>query len=226
MKNKVNILTFLMMAILPACHHSPNNQKSEITKSAYLDTNGADTLIASHHASQITWKGFKPGGEHTGMVNLKPDGIILIKGNQLVGLDIAIDLTSIADSDLTDPKMNEMLIKHLKSPDFFNVDSFPTAHFVLSGLSKTVNNGPFAYMLSGNMTIKNITRPISFKANIDIKENSFSAESEPFMLNRTQWNVNYGSKSIFKELTDKFINDEFSVQILLKSMQPISMQTL
>jgi hypothetical protein len=217
MKTKT-VFLLLLIGVFVACNQTPKSKTQQESINSNLVTTGADTLAACPHSSQINWKGFKPAGEHSGIVKLKPGGIILVKVNQLVGIDVVIDLTSITDSDLTDPKMNEMLVKHLKSPDFFNVDSFPTARFILTGISKTNDNSQFEYLVSGNMTIKNITKPITFKANYKIEDGIFSAESESFMIDRTQWKVNYGSKSIFKELTDKFINDEFSIQISLKSM--------
>jgi polyisoprenoid-binding protein YceI len=218
MKQRIVLIATILGLFIVACNQSPKEKTAVKSTAISLDVADADTLIASQNTSKIIWKGFKPGGEHTGFVNLKSNGVVLVKDNQLVGGNFIIDLTSITDTDLSDPEMNGKLIGHLKSADFFNVDSFPEARFVLSGVSKVEGDNQYAYLLSGDLTIKNITKPISFKTNLEIDGHTFSAESEPFMLDRTQWNVNYGSKSIFKELTDKFINDEFSIQISLKSI--------
>jgi polyisoprenoid-binding protein YceI len=217
MKVKIVLLSVLVVLTAIACNQTTKEKANVSNASGILDPTGADTLVACHHSSKVNWIGFKPGGQHNGTVNLSPGGIILVKNNQLVGADINIDLTTIANIDLADATYNAKLVGHLKSPDFFNVDTFPTANFKLTGLIP-LQDSLYTHLAKGELTMKAITNPIEFRAKISISGKSFAAESEPFMLDRTLWHVNYGSKSIFKELKDSFINDEFSIQISLASM--------
>lgn len=170
------------------------------------------------HQTKIYWKGSKPTGEHNGLIKLKDGGKFIVNDDKLVGGEFVIDMNSIVDTDIEDEKMNAKLVGHLKSEDFFYVDSFPEAKFVITKVSDLKGDAEFTNQIDGNLTIKGITKGISFKANVKIHNGIVSATSEEFVLDRTQWNVNYGSKSVFKELQDKFINDEFSLVIDAHSM--------
>lgn len=197
-----------------ACNQSPKGNKAEATDSHKMEMAAdADALSACPHQSKIYWKGTKPTGEHTGFIKLKEGGKFLVEDNQLVGGEFIIDMNSIVDIDIEDAEMNAKLIGHLKSADFFHADSFPTAKFVITSVEALSGDEEFTHAIKGNLTMKDVTKGIDFKANVKVNEGAVSATSEEFVLDRTQWNVNYGSKSIFKELKDKFINDEFSLKI-------------
>lgn len=161
-------------------------------------------------SSKINWKGTKPLGEHYGMVSLT-DGMVTVEGGKITSGVFTIDLNSIVVQDITDAETNGKLLGHLKSPDFFDVAQFPAARFELTSVSELVssaeNTSKSNYQVSGNLTMKGITKSISFPAQVEISDMGIIAKSEPFSIDRTQWGVNYGSKSIFAELKDNFIDD-------------------
>ncbi len=219
MKNLV-YLTFGMIFIgFMSCSQSPktNKNETEVVREVH-EKDQNNELTACYHSTKIYWKGTKPGGEHNGIIKLKEGGKFLVEDNKLVGGEFIIDMASIANIDLEDAEMNAKLVGHLKSADFFNVDSFPEAKLIVSEVVPLKGNDTFNTTLKGNLTMKDITHSIEFKANVKVDEGGMYAISEEFVLDRTKWGVNYKSKSIFKELKDKFINDEFALKIEAHSM--------
>jgi len=218
-------ISYLAIAFLAAvsvsCNQSGKSVKTETTMAHSMTAmEGSDTLDACSHTSKITWIGSKPGRDHHGTILLKDGGKILLDGEKLVGGTFIIDMNTIEDIDLEDTAMNAKLVNHLKSAAFFNVDSFPEATFVITSVKplEKNSNSEFTHQIDGNLTIKGITNGISFKAKIWFVNKKLYADSEDIVLDRTQWHVNYGSKTVFSELKDKFIDDNFTINIQLRSM--------
>lgn len=163
---------------------------------------------ASVEKSTITWKGYKVTGQHAGTVNLK-SGDLEFNGDQLAGGSFAIDMTSITVTDLKGEYKGK-LEGHLKSPDFFGVDKHPTATFVIT---RVIPKGtPGDYKVIGNMTIKNITKEIKFFANVKNVNGQKVAKAD-LVIDRSDYDVRYGSGSFFDNLGDKTIYDEFDISI-------------
>jgi polyisoprenoid-binding protein YceI len=170
--------------------------------------------------SKIEWIGKKPTGEHTGNVKLS-SGTLLVEKNEIKGGSFIIDLNSIVDLDLKDENMNSRLVGHLKSADFFDVAKYPQANFVITRVTKLPKsssaNAAATHKIEGDLTMKSITKRISFDATIGIDKGKVTASTKPFTINRTNWGVNYQSKSIFAELKDQFIDDDITLTIYLAS---------
>jgi hypothetical protein len=214
MKKNIFYVLACSLILTTACNLSPKGTKTVATdENEVQNTEGGQYVSACNHQTKIYWKGSKPGKEHTGIIRIKEGGKYLVNKGELVGGEFAIDMSSIVDLDIADAEMNAKLVGHLKSADFFHVDSFPEAKFVITSVEPLNGVPEYSHTIKGNLTMKGITKGISFKAKVTV-----SAKSEEFVIDRTQWNVNYGSKSIFKELKDKFINDEFSLVIEAYSM--------
>jgi len=168
----------------------------------------------------VNWIGKKPGGEHTGYVKLS-EGEVLLEKNEIKGGSFVIDINSIVDLDLKDEGMNSKLVGHLKSPDFFNAEKYPTAKFVITKVSElhgsVADKAKANHYLEGNLTIKGITRKVNFNASINMLNGKLTASAVPFSIDRTQWGINYQSKSIFAELKDQFIYDDIILSFELVS---------
>ena len=163
--------------------------------------------------SEIEWSGAKANKQHKGTIELK-DGYLLVDTlNNIVGGNFVIDMRSIDDADLVDKNANKKLVSQLQSSDFFCVDSFPTAKFEITKVVKDKKN--YLYDIFGNLTLKNVTKSISFKASIKFDNFAITAESRNFIINRTEWNIRYGSKRFFDNLQDDFINDEIGLKVKL-----------
>ena len=89
--------------------------------------------------SKINWSGKKPAGEHKGYVKLS-DGVLKVNKSEIKGGSFTIDMNSITNTDLTDEESNKKLVTHLKSADFFDVQKFPTAKFVITKVTKQKNS--------------------------------------------------------------------------------------
>ncbi|MHA8065694.1 YceI family protein [Aquirufa sp. ROCK2-A2] len=161
----------------------------------------------STSASKVVWLAKKVTGEHNGTVAIS-NGSLSIDGNKLVGGNFTIDLKSIVCKDLTDPGYNQKFITHITSGDFFEVEKFPTANFVIT---KVAGN-----QVSGNMTIKGITKAVSFPAQISVAGGKVSAVAS-ITIDRTDYNIKYGSKKFFESIGDKAIYDDFALTVTLVS---------
>lgn len=213
------ILSFVFaIAFCFSCTNAnKSKEESNQNKSGSVENTYAYTKItACQHASKIYWKGSKPTGEHSGIIKLK-SGNYFVNNNELTGGEFILDMNSILNIDIESEEMNAKLVNHLKAADFFNVDSFPEGRFVITSVNK-LKEGAFSHEINGDLTVKNISKAISFKANVKVADGIVTATSEEFSLNRTLWGINYKSKTIFNELKDKFIDDEFFVRIDAYSM--------
>ncbi|GGE19972.1 YceI family protein [Psychroflexus salis] len=154
--------------------------------------------------SQIKWVGEKLTGSHDGTIDLK-SGYFLMEGGELVGGEFIVDMTTINVTDLEGDSKSD-LEGHLNSDDFFGVSNHKTAKFVINTAAKKGNT----YGVSGTLTIKGKSNPIAFdldmangKANTTLK------------IDRTKYDIKYGSGSFFDNLGDKTIYDEFTLMVNL-----------
>jgi polyisoprenoid-binding protein YceI len=175
-----------------------------LTTSVFAGTQKVDTAKSS-----VKWLAKKVTGQHTGTIGIKEGNLVVEKG-KVTGGKVVIDMQSIVDVDLTDAAMNAKLIGHLKSPDFFEVATFPTAELAIT---KVVSNGN-SHTFSGNLTIKGITNPASFTAT-SAKDGKNTVYTGTLTIDRSKYNVRYGSKSFFDNLGDKVIYDEFTLDFSL-----------
>jgi polyisoprenoid-binding protein YceI len=156
-------------------------------------------------ASKITWKGYKVTGEHEGTINIK-EGNLNFADRQLTGGTFVIDMSSITVTDL-EGSYKGKLEDHLKSDDFFGVESHPTASLKITKVEGKDTN----LKVTGNLTIKNITNPITF--DMIVTDNSATANLK---VDRSKFDVRYRSTSFFDDLKDKAIYDEFDLNVNLK----------
>ena len=169
-----------------------------------------ETLKINTAESVINWKGYKVTGQHYGTVMLK-DGNLEYKDGMLAGGSFSIDMTTISVGDLEGDYKGK-LEGHLKSDDFFGVNNYPTATFVITEVVSSCKPGD--YRISGDLTIKEATRPIKFNAQITEEGNNHVATAE-ITIDRADYDVRYGSGSFFDNLGDKTIYDEFDLEIKL-----------
>lgn len=167
-------------------------------------TNPIKTLNVDVAKSIVTWKGYKPTGSHNGTIMLK-SGLLQLDGENIVGGKFTADMKSIKDAD-----GSARLENHLKSVDFFEVETFETAVFEITAVENKSKNKVF---ISGNIVIKGITKEISFTAEVSNINGIITLKSDVIQLNRAEFNVKYKSKTFFNDLKEKFINDEFDLQV-------------
>jgi polyisoprenoid-binding protein YceI len=158
-------------------------------------------------ASSIAWLAKKVTGEHNGTVGISA-GALNVDGNKLIGGNFTIDLKTIKALDITDPGYNQKFIGHITSGDFFEIEKFPTASFVITKVA--------GKQVTGNLTVKGITKSITFPAEIAVKGGKVTAKAN-ITIDRTDFNIKYGSKKFFDSIGDKAIYDDFALTVSLVS---------
>ena len=153
--------------------------------------------------STVTWKAYKVTGSHAGIVNLK-EGTLIFDEGKLTGGEFVVDMTSlITTDDLGD--MKAKLEGHLKSDDFFGIATHPTASLIFN---KVEASGKNSYEVTGDLTIKGITKAITFDVSV-----YGSKATATLKVDRAEYDVRYGSGSFFDNLGDKTIYDEFDLVV-------------
>jgi len=184
-------------------------------------TNTSGTYVIDPASSQVNWKGFKPTGTHNGIVPISSGTITVADGN-ITGGTIEIDMNGITVLDQQgDSKMK--LEAHLKGKDpgkeedFFNVDKYPKATYVVNSASVLNNDPDGTHMINGTLTIKDISKPVNFKARVNMGDGKLSATTPEFPVDRTEYDIKFKSQKFFNNLRDDFINDEFKLQITVNA---------
>ena len=158
--------------------------------------------------SNIDWVGRKVTGAHNGTISIK-EGTLTLNDGQLAGGEFIIDTTSIVILDVTDPGTNAQFAGHLASPDFFASEQYPEAKFVII-LAEPA--GESNYNIEGNLTIKGITRPVSFTAVVSNAGGTISASGK-VVVDRTLYDMKFRSGNFFKDLGDTLIYNNFDLNV-------------
>lgn len=164
--------------------------------------------------SRLEWIGRNLNNRHFGRIDIQ-GGDLEIVGGRLSAGSIVLDMNTISNLDLQDPVWRDMLITHLKSDDFFGVERFPVASFTLTGweeqegASSEAPNG-FA---TGDLTIRDVTRRVSFLAIVAPQPDGSIKAHAAFDIDRTLWNVNYGSCRLFERLGMHLVHDLISLEL-------------
>ena len=160
--------------------------------------------------SKLTWTAKKVTGSHAGAISVSA-GQLDIDKNVLKGGSFTLDTRSITVTDITNADMNGKLVGHLKSDDFFSVEKHPTATFVITSATP---KGGGNYDVTGNLTIKGITNPVSFPATVTVAGGQATAKAT-VTVDRTKFDIKYRSKNFFENLGDKAIYDDFTLDVTL-----------
>ncbi len=220
MKTKL-INTLAIMTLVVTTFSCKSEKKNETEAATPEEVKEAPVTAITYQIdpanSTIEWAGIKPTEKHTGTLNLADGKVKVENGNIRNGLFI-IDMSSILVTDLEGDE-KAALEGHLKGEGenkedhFFNVAKYPTASFEVTG----INEKEGKTYLEGNLTIKGIEKNISFPISTSVEGDVMTFTTEVFTIDRTEWGVNYGSKSVFENLGDKFINDDIELKISIKA---------
>ncbi|MEQ8471612.1 MAG: YceI family protein [Marinoscillum sp.] len=165
------------------------------------------TYTVDTDASSVAWVGKKVTGQHNGVVDLKTGSFEFSEG-KLVGGSFVVDMTSIEVQDLSGEYKGK-LEGHLKSDDFFGAEKYPSSNFVIT---KVKSNGAGKYDITGDLTIKEKTEKITFPAQL-VEANGKVTGVASLTIDRSKYDVKYGSGSFFDDLGDKTIYDDFELTV-------------
>ncbi len=157
--------------------------------------------------SSIEWTGKKMTGEHAGKILLKK-GSVEVTDGKLTGGIFEIDMPTLSNTDM-EGEWKTKLEGHLKSEDFFSTEKFPVSTLQITKVELVKDK---TYNITGKLTIKGITNEITFPATVEIEQNKFAAYAD-FNIDRTLWDIRYGSKKFFEDIGDKMIYDDFNLKI-------------
>jgi polyisoprenoid-binding protein YceI/rhodanese-related sulfurtransferase len=158
--------------------------------------------------SMVEWMGRNLFNRHLGTVELG-SGHILMNDGKLVGGRLSIAMTTLHCADIPDPVLNAHLIAHLKSDDFFSVDKYPRAEFVISASipQSGVRADEPNYRIKGDFTLRGSTKPIDFSALVAKEADGGFTAQAILELDRTLWGAIYGSAKFFGRLGQHLVND-------------------
>lgn len=189
----------------PAPSAAADEAAGQATTSSIL-TDGSYQVAPE--TSRLAWQASKVVATHTGLVAIK-SGSIQVAGGVLTGASLIIDMPS-----LTSDENIGSLVKHLNGPDFFDTAVYPEAILVVKSVKAGARSGE--YLLSGDLTIKNVTAPIDFTAQVFSVNGRLDIKSE-LAIDRTKWNIKYGSGRFFKDLGDQMISDEIKLNVAIQA---------
>lgn len=208
-------LKFASIVVLALALTNCKNKAEEAETTAAEET-AETTAVSTKYLidtgnSTIMWKGFKPTGTHTGTIAIE-NGVFTMNADAIESGTFLIDMASITVTDIpVEEEGNAKLTGHLKSDDFFNVEQFPSSAFEVTAFEMKDGKA----MLSGNLKMKDAENNITIPVTVNENGDTVTITSDKFSIDRSKWNIKYGSKSFFDDLGDKFINDDMELQITL-----------
>jgi len=193
---------------------TPVQSPSTSTKATKVSAEGAKSFTVTE--STVFWAGKKAIGDfHTGAIQ-SLEGTLKVNEGTLLSGNIVLDMNSITVTDIKDPGEKRDLESHLKDSDFFEVGKFPKAEFNISEVLPS-NNPAFNNVISGTLTMKGKTNPVNIPVKMKIEGNVLTAESATFLINRTQWGVNFRS-GLLGTAKDKLIEDVVTLSLKLRAV--------
>ena len=211
-------LSILILILFYSCKSKDGNPSTDpIQQSAALQNYGTGFELLPQQ-SIIYWLGSSPTGTHNGSLKFKESKLFIDQAGNLAGGVFNIDMTTIANLDISDPDENKDFEENMKSGNFFQVDSFPTAEFRIVAVTASKDSLTNA-IVDGELTIKSITKPLQIKAHVNIAENIMLIIIPELIIDRTEWGINYNSKEIFSNLLENLINVEIKINMKILALR-------
>ena len=225
MKNAYTLLAGVVLAGLLSCKPAATTDTAPASDAQGIAASGQGTVFTvDAPRSQVMWSASKPTGTHTGIVPITSGSLTLDNG-QLTGGHVEINMAGIEVHDL-EGEYRQSLEGHLrgttpgKEEDFFNTGKYPTGTFTVTQIAPLANDPVGTCMVTGDLRIKGIAKPVTCKARVDASAGTaVKISTEPFVINRAEWDVRFKSKTFFADLGDDFINDEVTIRLELGALQ-------
>ncbi len=208
---KLLVLASATAFLFTACVSNPDGEKAETTEASEVASGHGTAFTVNTAASTVEWHGKKVTGQHHGTVAIK-SGTLSVHDGKLTGGNVVLDLTTINDQDM-EGESKQKLEGHLKSADFFDVENHPEATLEITEVTETDTEG--VVTISANLTIRGVTKNITFDANVsEASEAAFKASAD-FNIEREQWGVSYTGKA------DDLISKEINLKVNLDAVAAI-----
>ncbi|MEM9829796.1 MAG: YceI family protein [Bacteroidota bacterium] len=230
---QVFILSLLSAALLFSCQQKPGGTEAEVSEAQEVEEVSASAADYSVNTSEskLMWYGFKPTGRHNGTIAIQ-GGTISVLNGEIEGGSFTMDMNAIDVEDL-EGEDEQKLAGHLKSPDFFSVEEYPTATFEITGveaysgemaaaegkMAVVVNDEEVdeyslpdpTHSITGNLTMRGTTLGITFPAKVSMTDGQVTAEAK-FNIDRSKWGVNFREENGYEaRAKDELIYDTVHV---------------
>ncbi|KAA9339026.1 YceI family protein [Adhaeribacter soli] len=199
---------------LVACDQTPKGDKATITEKQEAEKATGQTFVVDTAASTVRFIGHGVGKNHPGKFKLS-SGTVAVANNHITGGTFVINIKSMNLEDKGE-MFDKKLHPHLMSGDFFDADKFATAKFEITKVEPYKPNDKDTslveganFNVSGNLTLKNETKNVTFPARIELDDNTMKAKAD-FDIDRRQWQMNYGND---KTLGDQFISETVNIEL-------------
>jgi len=217
---KTSALAIAVAISIMACNNGPKGDKAKISEEQQASASTGETFRVDTATSRIRFTGHGIGKSHPGIFKLNY-GNVSVANQKITGGTFEINIKSL-DVEQKDDMFQSKLKPHLLSGDFFDADKFGTAKFEITKVepykpdSKDTSLVKGAnFNISGNLTLKNVTKNVTFPANVELADNTLKAKAD-FDIDRRQWQMNYGND---KTLGDKFISETVNIELDLKAIK-------
>ena len=167
-------------------------------------------------ASVLEWIGRNINNRHYGRIPIKSGEVVISNGELSLG-EITLEMSGISNLDLQDEDYRQMLVNHLKSDDFFAIDRYPVASIVMRSWQPIVGATPGTpdHNVQGELTIKGVTRPLTFQVSLALQEDGTLKAQAAFDIDRTAWNITYGSGRLFEKLGMHLVHDRIDIEFFI-----------
>lgn len=206
------------VSLMAACNNAPDADKAQTGDKAEAAAVTGATYTVDTLMSKVNWIGTKVDGQHQGTFNIT-SGTVSAESGVITGGSFNINIASILVTDLTEETGKGKLEGHLASADFFNVETYPTAHFEITSVEpydstkiKSLLAGA-TNLISGNLTLKDSTKNVTFPAVISIDDATINATAD-FNIDRTLWGMNYKGPN---NPADWYISKDVNLKLSLKA---------
>jgi polyisoprenoid-binding protein YceI len=213
-----SLVCLMLLLVTTACNQAPKGDDAKITEKQEAAADKGTLFLVDTAQSNLRFTGHGVGKNHPGNFKIS-SGNVHVQNNQITGGDFVIDIKSL-DVEQKGEMFQKKLKPHLLSGDFFDAEKFGTAKFEITKIepykpdqkdSSIVDGANFN--VSGNLTLKDVTKNITFPARIELAETTLSGEAN-FDIDRRQWQMNYGND---KTLGDKFISETVNIELDLQA---------
>ena len=216
MKIILRLLPILLFGMMQGCSEAPKGDKATIIEKQDASEAKGKVFAVDTAVSRIRFTGHGVGKNHPGTFHLSY-GTVGVAGNEVTGGSFVINVKSM-ELEQKGGMFDKKLHPHLLSGDFFDADRFGTAKFEITKVEPYSSSDTSVvrganYKVSGNLTLKDVTKNITFPAQIDLDGNILKAKAN-FDIDRRQWNMNYGND---KTLGDKFISETVNIEMDLQA---------
>jgi len=209
-KKLLSIMAATAMFGMVACTSAPEGETVEAGEAQAVETLEGDNTFTVD-AGVVYWTGYGVGKQHTGEIKIS-EGKVSTSGTELVSGSFTLDINSIMVTDIDEANGKLDLEGHLASGDFFQGDKFPTGSFEITAVTPKEGVEGVTHSITGNLTLKGVTKSITFDAEIMADAETLRAKTRDFKINRTDWGVMYGS-DLIGTAKDKLISNDVTLSI-------------